>query len=622
MENREFGTRLRELRKQAGISQRELAARVRINFTYLSKIESGAMPPPSEKVILRLAEALNADKDELMALAGKIPADIAQILKNKEALQLLRADRTQKKIRANKGEGTNIMKGLFSYKSLSRVAIPLMLVCAIAASLWFASPTQALQIAITNPTSATPGGTYNFQTKISIEDSELLPIQSVTLKVYNIANPTYYDQYTGLALSSTDYVSYATSGAGTAASIKATPAATWGESAGTGYAFWNNQGYTFVPDPTTGYAYQGGTGTTSITYDIRWTAPSGWPQGNYKIEAKITANSYQFTQTSTFALHAVSYAEPVTGPTGGGAPAAETGVTKVSTAVTSDGRFFRDVTAESTDDKVALDIAKDTIGKTKDGRSLSEISITEMATPPAPPANTSIIGLTYNMGPDGATFAPPITITFTYNPDTVPKGADLTLAVWDGSKWVELTGCTVNPVTHTITAPVSHFTAFTILATLPKEEAVVVEVPPAPAAFSTSDLTVYPAKAQPEEVVTIAVSIANTGGTKGSYTVVLNINGLKEAEKTVTVAAGSSQIVTFSTTREKAGNYSVTVDSLSASFTVEAPAPPIVEEEKPVVEEEEEIPAPTNWALIGGIIAAVVVIVLLVYFLWFRRRTA
>ena len=91
METQEFGARLRELRKQAGLSQRELADKVKINFTYLSKIESGVMPPPSEKVILRLAEVLNIDKDELMTLAGKIPSDIVQILKNREALQFLRS---------------------------------------------------------------------------------------------------------------------------------------------------------------------------------------------------------------------------------------------------------------------------------------------------------------------------------------------------------------------------------------------------------------------------------------------------------------------------------------------------------------------------------------------------
>ena len=36
MKGKEFGSRLRELREEAGLSQRELADRVEINFTYLS----------------------------------------------------------------------------------------------------------------------------------------------------------------------------------------------------------------------------------------------------------------------------------------------------------------------------------------------------------------------------------------------------------------------------------------------------------------------------------------------------------------------------------------------------------------------------------------------------------
>ncbi|MBI2287852.1 MAG: helix-turn-helix transcriptional regulator [Chloroflexi bacterium] len=100
MEIREFGIKLKELRNQAGLSQRELGDKVGVNFTYLSKIENGVLPPPSQKVILRLAEVLNADIDELMTLAGKISPDITQMLKNREILRLLRSARVQRKARS------------------------------------------------------------------------------------------------------------------------------------------------------------------------------------------------------------------------------------------------------------------------------------------------------------------------------------------------------------------------------------------------------------------------------------------------------------------------------------------------------------------------------------------
>jgi len=139
-----------------------------------------------------------------------------------------------------------------------------------------------------------------------------------------------------------------------------------------------------------------------------------------------------------------------------------------------------------------------------------------------------------------------------------------------------------------------------------EEEEVEEVVTVTPAAFSVSYLSVSQLEVEPGEAVTITVLVANTGGESGSYTVVLKIDGVKEAEKSVTVAAGESQDVNFSVTREEAGSYTVAVNGLSGSFTVVAP---VVTPAKPGI----------NWALIGGIIAGVIVVGLGV-FLWMRRR--
>jgi transcriptional regulator with XRE-family HTH domain len=96
MATNKFGTRLREIRKGTGMSQREVASKVKIDFTYLSKIESGTMSPPSEKVITKLAKVLGADKDELITLAGKVPSDLSKILKDKEVVQILRSGDREK----------------------------------------------------------------------------------------------------------------------------------------------------------------------------------------------------------------------------------------------------------------------------------------------------------------------------------------------------------------------------------------------------------------------------------------------------------------------------------------------------------------------------------------------
>jgi transcriptional regulator with XRE-family HTH domain len=74
-----FGERVRDLRKAKNFSQRELADIIGVNFTYLSKIENGKLDFasfPSEDTIRKLAEALEADVDELLLMAKKIPPDI------------------------------------------------------------------------------------------------------------------------------------------------------------------------------------------------------------------------------------------------------------------------------------------------------------------------------------------------------------------------------------------------------------------------------------------------------------------------------------------------------------------------------------------------------------------
>jgi PAS domain S-box-containing protein len=74
-----FGQRLKELRKAKGLTQRDLATKTSISFAYVSKLETGVMPPPRQKIILALAKVLGlnkSDTDELFGLAKKMPSDL------------------------------------------------------------------------------------------------------------------------------------------------------------------------------------------------------------------------------------------------------------------------------------------------------------------------------------------------------------------------------------------------------------------------------------------------------------------------------------------------------------------------------------------------------------------
>ncbi len=94
----DFGSRIRQLRKEKDISLRDLADRVGIDFTYLSKIENGKVEPPSEEVIRLISKELEVDPEDLLSLAGKVSSE--QIRKAVESNPsvgiLLRKIQTQK----------------------------------------------------------------------------------------------------------------------------------------------------------------------------------------------------------------------------------------------------------------------------------------------------------------------------------------------------------------------------------------------------------------------------------------------------------------------------------------------------------------------------------------------
>jgi transcriptional regulator with XRE-family HTH domain len=60
----------------ATYSVRQVAVRIGVEPSFLSKVERGEVPPPSEARIVALAEVLGDDPDVLLALAGKVSSDL------------------------------------------------------------------------------------------------------------------------------------------------------------------------------------------------------------------------------------------------------------------------------------------------------------------------------------------------------------------------------------------------------------------------------------------------------------------------------------------------------------------------------------------------------------------
>jgi transcriptional regulator with XRE-family HTH domain len=86
-----FGTYVRERREalrkaDRTYSVRKVAARIGIEPSYLSKIERGDQPPPSEGKIVALAEVLGEDPDLLLAMAGKVSSDLQEAIRRRPQL--------------------------------------------------------------------------------------------------------------------------------------------------------------------------------------------------------------------------------------------------------------------------------------------------------------------------------------------------------------------------------------------------------------------------------------------------------------------------------------------------------------------------------------------------------
>src|ERR1700735_1747529 len=72
LEEETFGQRIRRLRRERGLTQRQLAEAVGLDFTYLSKVENDRGEPPGEETVRRLADVLAVDVEDLLALGGEV----------------------------------------------------------------------------------------------------------------------------------------------------------------------------------------------------------------------------------------------------------------------------------------------------------------------------------------------------------------------------------------------------------------------------------------------------------------------------------------------------------------------------------------------------------------------
>ena len=75
-----YGELTRRLREEKDYGLREFAKLLGVSATYLSQVERNELPPPAEERVVRTAELLEQDKDELLGIAGRVGSDLEEII--------------------------------------------------------------------------------------------------------------------------------------------------------------------------------------------------------------------------------------------------------------------------------------------------------------------------------------------------------------------------------------------------------------------------------------------------------------------------------------------------------------------------------------------------------------
>jgi len=408
-------------------------------------------------------------------------------------------------------------------------------------------------------------------------------------------------------------------------------------------------GFTYIPPPPTitsvnpASAYAGSTASVAIT-GTNLTGATTVNFGSGITTTGFTAdNSTQISANITISSGATPGTRDVSVTTPGGTANLSDGFSVLQVAIygapviyevqmnlpgTSKqlitnyyGKVAQTLEVTSADGLLTVTIPRGTIARQENGNRLTTFGVTINENPPPPPEGKNIIGLTYNFKPEGATFDPPITLTFTYNPEDIPEGVaeeDLVLAFYDEGtgEWIECE-CTCDPENNCVTACVCHFTDFAVIAPVPPPPE------PAPVAFSLSKLTIQPAEVEPRQTVTITVSVANAGGTQGSYTVALEVNGSEEQRQSISIAAGGTKQVDFTVSREEPGDYVAKVGALEGSFTVTPPPTPVEKApQQPELPVEQPVPTEeggVNWYIAGTLLGVAVLLAIFIP-VWVRRR--
>ena len=119
-DDQKFGDRIRELREEKKMndpefSLRKFAVAIGISPTFLSKIEKNQFSPPTPERIIKMAELLEVDADELLAIADKVDPELSDIIKNQPAKEVADFLRTVRDVKLDAAQWKELTNKLRKY---------------------------------------------------------------------------------------------------------------------------------------------------------------------------------------------------------------------------------------------------------------------------------------------------------------------------------------------------------------------------------------------------------------------------------------------------------------------------------------------------------------------------
>ena len=161
------------------------------------------------------------------------------------------------------------------------------------------------------------------------------------------------------------------------------------------------------------------------------------------------------------------------------------------------GKLKTNVELSSADGKVSLSLKKGTIVMDKGGKPLELIHVAIDPSLPLPPEDAYIIGVAYDLRPEGATFDPALMLTISYDPQELPekvRESDVYIARYDeASGWGRWSYKNVDTNNNRVTTQISSLGRFAVL----------VPMPPAPSQATPV------APTQPSRIVSLKEALSN-----------------------------------------------------------------------------------------------------------------